>query len=81
MLVLVDFDSLAGGICFDIALEITAHAWPEISISCHLEGLLLTCLSNLVESLDQCLTIGRQQHLNCMRVYLRDMALQISFRS
>ena len=36
MLILVNFDSLVGGECVYIMLEIWAHASREVLVSCHL---------------------------------------------
>ena len=41
MLVLVDLDSLADRARFDELFDVSPHAWPNISVSGHLDGLLL----------------------------------------
>ena len=55
MLVLVDLDLLADMARFDELFDVSPHAWPNIPISGHLDGLLLTRVSVFVQCLDRCL--------------------------
>ena len=53
MLVLVDLDSLADSARFDKLFSL--HAWPSISVSGHLDGLLLASMGAIVQCLVRCL--------------------------
>ena len=57
MLVFVVFDSLADRARFDELFDVLPQAWPNVSVSGHLDGLLLSCMSVFVQCIDSCLPI------------------------
>ena len=44
MLVLVDFDSLTDRARLDKFFDVSPKAWPDVSVSGHFDGLLLTSM-------------------------------------
>ena len=57
MLVFVDFDSLANRARFDKLFDVLPKAWPNVSVSGHLDGLLLSCMRVFVKCFDSCLPV------------------------
>ena len=54
MLVFVDLDSLADRARFDELFDLSPHAWTNIHISGHLDGLWLASMSVFLQCLDCC---------------------------
>ena len=57
MLMLVDFDSLTDRARLDKLLDVSHKAWPDVSVSGHFDGLLLTGMCVVVQCFHSCLLI------------------------
>ena len=57
MLVFVVFDSLADRARFDKLFDVLPKVWPNVSVSGHLDGLLLSCMHVFMKCFDSCLPV------------------------
>ena len=68
MLVLVDFDSLTDRARFDKLFDVSPKAWPDVSVSGHFDGLLLTGMCVFVQCFHSCRHLGQIRKLLSVRV-------------
>ena len=54
-------------------------AWPDVSVFCHLDGLLLNSVSVLMQGFVGCLAVGWQQQQNSSSIHSGGMDRQIRF--